>query len=82
MSWDIELAKELKNRNNKKQLGPQIGEVISINPLRVTILNNRAILDNSNSYICSKLIIEIGDSVLCIPTADEQKFFIVDKVVM
>lgn len=81
MSWDVELAKELKKRNNPSTIGPQIGEVISINPIKVSIYNNRVILTNSNSYRCSKLEVAPGDKVLCLPTSNGQTFFIVDKVV-
>lgn len=83
MSWDIDLAKEFKKRDNAEPIGAILGEIISVNPIKVTILGNKAILDNRNSYLCSKVTgIEIGDKVVCLPTADEQTFFIVDKVVV
>lgn len=82
MSWDIDLAKELKKRDNAEPIGAILGEVISIEPIKISILGNKAILDNSNIYLCSKVTGVIkGDKVLCLPTADEQTFFIVDKVV-
>lgn len=83
MSWDVELAKLFKERDNKTPIGAVIGDVISNEPFKISILGNKVILDNSNSYICkSALGIEIGDKVLCLPTEDGQTFFIVDKVVV
>ena len=79
MGWDVDLAKELKKRNNKTSSGPLIGNIIAVNPLKISIFDGKVII--SNMYICSRLSVEIGDNVLCIPTADEQKYFIVDKVV-
>jgi len=80
MGWDVELAKELKKRNPKKLIGPQIGIVTNTNPLTISILGNRAII--TKLYACSKLYpIEINDKVLCLPTDNGQKFFIIDKVV-
>lgn len=107
MGWEVELAKQLKKRDNKKVFGPQIGEVISVNPLKISILGNKAMLTIDHCFICSNIIenykrkadikidgidndceitykevLKIGDSVLCLPSADGQAFFILDKVVM
>jgi len=79
MGWDVDLAKEFKKRTNSTPGGPVLGEVIGVNPLKISIFDGKVII--SNMYICSRLSVEIGDNVLCIPTADEQKYFIVDKVV-
>lgn len=82
MNWDVEIAKQFKNRDNKTPIGPQLGEVISSNPIKVAILGNKAILNSDNSYVCSSAQnIITGDKVLCLPTSDGQTFFIVDKVV-
>lgn len=82
MSWDVELAKQFKSRNNKNPIEPQLGEVISSSPIKIAILSNKIILDNENCYICSSSqSITPGDKVLCLPTSDGQTFFIVDKVV-
>jgi hypothetical protein len=56
MRWDIEIAKQLKQRDNKKLIGPLLGEVISINPLKISILGNKAILTSDKCYICSSLL--------------------------
>ena len=72
-----EFAKEMKIRTNNKL----IGNVLSVEPLQVGILNNVAILDDSNCYLCSNLSkLTIGDSVLVISDINEQTFFIIDKV--
>lgn len=56
MRWDVKLAKELKKRNNKAPMGPQIGEVISVNPLSISILGNRAIITSEHCRICGNLV--------------------------
>lgn len=112
MNWDVELAKELKSRENKIPIGPVLGNIISVSPLKIAIFNNNAILTEKHCYICSSLIeiylrkadiklnsvadhgvvttsgevtfkdvLKVGDKVLCLPTSDGQKFFIIDKVV-
>ncbi|KEZ85545.1 hypothetical protein IO99_13690 [Clostridium sulfidigenes] len=79
MGWDVDLAKEFKKRTNSTPYGPVIGKVIGVNPLRISIFDGKVII--SKMYVCSRISVEIDDNVLCIPTADEQKYFIVDKVV-
>jgi sporulation protein YlmC with PRC-barrel domain len=56
LSWETELAKEFKNRNNPAKIGTVLGNVLSLEPLKIGILNNQIILDKSNSYIGSILI--------------------------
>lgn len=128
--WNIELAKELKKRDNKEPFEPVIGDVISIEPLRIAIYGNTTILEPKDCYMCSamvekflrkadmriksysvginttdsaghsnssmtvndksdydveitfKEIIKVGDKLLCLPTANGQMFYIIDKVVM
>ncbi len=84
MSWEVEFAKEFKRRDNKPPLGPQIGEVISAFPLRVTMMMDKAIIERQHIYLCSRLsegqvALKIGDLVACIPTGN--KFIVIDKVV-
>lgn len=105
MSWEVELAKEFKQRDNQEVEGAVLGTIISSDPITISIYNNKVILDSKNCYICSNLIsiakaadIELNnttntgqitfkdilkpnDKVLCLPTANGQKFFIIDKVV-
>ncbi|HEY5582931.1 MAG TPA: DUF2577 family protein [Ruminiclostridium sp.] len=108
MSWDVELAKQFKQRDNKTPVGAVLGNVISVNPLKIAILGDKVILNNEQCYICSsvvneyvrkadiktnntvisdseityKEILKIADKVLCLPAADGQIFFIIDKVVI
>lgn len=83
MSYAIDFAKELKNRNNVKRVGNLVGTVLSVTPLKIGILNNEVMLDNSNCYLCSSLIdLIINDKVLVISDALGTEFYIVDKVVM
>lgn len=83
INWEIELAKQLKKRDNIPLFGAVLGNVISISPLKITIFDNKVILDNSHCHICSAIynLLAIGDKVLCLPTSNGQKYFIIDKVV-
>lgn len=56
MRWDVELAKQFKKRDNKRSMGPQIGEVLSVNPLKISILGNKAVLTEAQCYICSNVV--------------------------
>lgn len=56
MRWDVELAKQFKKRDNKRPMGPQIGEVLSVNPLKISILGNKAVLTEALCYICSNVV--------------------------
>jgi len=38
MAWENDLAVEFKNRNNKTPLGAVCGEVISSDPIKISIL--------------------------------------------
>lgn len=128
MSWDIELAKEFKIRDNNIPYGAIIGEVITPLPnLKISILDGNVILENDKLYITqnlkekeflfeiyagenvgnitlrnvgsinydiinlqidnknfSKIILTFElkskDKVLLMPTADQQRYFIIDKI--
>jgi len=130
MAWDSELAKLFNERNNIKPHESQLGEVISIEPLKIALFDNKVILDEDHFYICSALekeyvrkadmkikaysvecsamdsggdsteaisikeksdydveikfkdIFKKGDKLLCLPTNNGQKYFIIDKVVI
>lgn len=104
------LAKQFRKRDNPIPLGPLIGDVISVNPLKIAIMNNQVILTDNLCYLCSNLvsnaksavfvldsvadhgsvstngtitysdILKAGNKVMCVPTANMQKYFIVDKI--
>lgn len=56
MSYATDLAKELKNRNNVVRIGNTLGIVLSVTPLKIGILGNEVMLDNTNCFLCSNLI--------------------------
>ncbi|MDF2612774.1 MAG: hypothetical protein K0S71_560 [Clostridia bacterium] len=126
MSWESDIAKEFKQRDNKKLIGACIGTVTSATPLKASILDGQIMLDSSNTYVSNSLMtyernvklttetesttgsisinngswnsfktnesgtstgklelksmLKVGDLILVIPAADEQKFFIIDIV--
>lgn len=53
--WVNDIANEFKNRDNISNIGAVVGTVLSVEPLKLGILNNAVILDKSNSYICRTL---------------------------
>ena len=50
--YDVKLAKELKKRDNIDKIGGIEGRVISIDPLKISILNGDVILNENHLYIC------------------------------
>lgn len=53
--WAVDLANEFKSRNNKEFIGAIVGNVLSINPLKIGIENNQIILDHSHFWVCGSL---------------------------
>ena len=49
------LAEEFKLRDNQKILSPQIGKVITTNPLKISIQNGKIIVQDDNILLCSML---------------------------
>lgn len=107
MRYAVELAKELKNRDNQDVDEAIIGDIIEISPVTVSLFNGQAIfIEGVNCYVCESLrnikgtitidnipgigsvtsnctisrTLNKGDKVLCIPTANGNKYFIKDKV--
>lgn len=60
MSWDIEIAKEFKKRNNNVPDEPTTGTVISINPISISLFNNQVVLTSDLIYISNNLSILEG----------------------
>lgn len=54
--WDVGLAKMIKDRDNKNYIGPCIGKVISINPLKISILDGNIVLRKQQLYITQSLL--------------------------
>lgn len=79
MSWENEFAREFKTRDNPSALQPQIGEVISVSPLRIALLSDAVILEAAQIYLCSALAegqarkagisVPTGEFVLTLPAA-------------
>lgn len=55
-SWEFDLAKEFKKRNNKQRIGACIGLVISPEPLSISLDNGTILLDEQDVYICNQLL--------------------------
>ncbi|MEG0775501.1 DUF2577 family protein [Clostridium sp.] len=79
-----ELAKLFHERNNPKKLGTQVGKVIAAFPNIKISLGKKVVLDKDNLIICDAIYNKVlvrNDEVVLIPTNDEQRFFLIDKVV-
>lgn len=100
MSYDVELAKELKIRNNKDNIGIVVGIVIGVNPLKISIYGGEVLINEDSIYLCKNATeytikvttatetgiathegLKTNDKVAVIATEDNQKFFIIDKIV-
>lgn len=55
MGYAEEIATLFKDRNNPKTLGPQIGTVKSVNPLKIELLDGQILLDSDDVLICKAL---------------------------
>lgn len=92
MSWDSELAKLFKDRNNKYYDGVLIGKVVKDFPdIKISIYSGEILLNKEKLYFTDKVlddtkplgentILKIDDEVMLIPTSNSQEFFIIDKV--
>lgn len=56
VNWNVEFAKLLKERDNKKSIGAIIGEIIGLDPIKVSVFGNKVILNKNNLYICDNII--------------------------
>ena len=54
--WDVEMAKMFKERNQKDKIGPIIGNVSSVSPLKVSILGGDVVLQAEQLYISRSLL--------------------------
>lgn len=97
----IYLAKQFIKRDNIDPDETVIGDVISTNPLAVSLFNNNAIFtEGKNLYVCENLKsitgtitidgedknfittkeLNIGNKLMCVPTANGQKYIAVDRI--
>lgn len=49
--WDVGLASMFKERDNKGKIGACIGTVVSVNPLKISILKGNIVLQGEQLYI-------------------------------
>ncbi|MFW2490964.1 DUF2577 domain-containing protein [Clostridium chromiireducens] len=61
-SWENELAREFKKRDNQSPLGAVVGTVITVDPIKISILGDRVFLTADMVYMCSSLINNINRS--------------------
>ena len=55
MAWENDLALEFKKRENKTPLGAVCGTVLSVNPVKISILSGSIILTEDKIYLCGVL---------------------------
>lgn len=60
MTWDVDLAKEFKNRNNIIPDEAVIGKVISTHPLSISLFNGQATFSQNALYVSKSLSIQSG----------------------
>lgn len=88
MSWDIELAKMIKEEGKAGvetvTTGAIVGLVVSKVPPKISILDGQAMLEKEHLYLANgsdTFSFEAGQEVLLIATQDTQTYFIVNKAV-
>lgn len=50
--WDVNLAKELKKRDNEDYIGIIVGTVVEVNPLTISIYGGKAVFSGDSLYVC------------------------------
>ena len=55
-SWEYDLAKQFKSRDNPKPLGAVIGKVESLNPVVISIQSGQFMLQQDQIYICNQIL--------------------------
>ncbi len=68
--WDVGLAKMFKERDNRSNIGPCIGKVVSEDPLKISISDGSIVLQENQLYIAEGLLkkgykieLEAGDDI-------------------
>jgi hypothetical protein len=95
--YAIDLAKQLKSRNNTDKIGIIVGTVVSESPLTISILGGDVLVSGNNLYVCRNATtytmavspsgtathegLKANDQVALMATEDNQKFFVIDKLV-
>lgn len=60
-SWDVDLAKEIKKRDNRHKMGAMLGKVISVEPVKISIQDGRFFITKENGYICNQLLERLSE---------------------
>lgn len=97
MSWHNEFAELFKENQNIEYIGIIVGTVVGIDPLKISIYGGQAFITEENMYICKNATeynmtvstggfvihegLKVGDKAAVVATEDNQKFFVIDKVV-
>ncbi|MBP2027395.1 hypothetical protein J2Z35_001189 [Acetoanaerobium pronyense] len=88
MSWDIEMAKMIKEESKAGagnfNTGAIIGVVVSSSPAQISILDGAAMLQQENLYLANgstTFNFQVGHEVLLIQGEDPQTFFIVNRAI-
>ncbi|WPC40618.1 DUF2577 family protein [Clostridium sp. JS66] len=55
MSYDTDLAKEMKGRDNESYIGVIVGIVAKENPLTISIYNGAGLFTGDNLYVCKSV---------------------------
>ena len=55
MSWETELAKMFKERNNAPVQGATTGIIIGLNPIKINLYNGSVILNENDIIMCNSL---------------------------
>ena len=80
MDFGSQMTKIIANNENPKRLGVVVGKVISISPLKVSILGGKVVLFPEQLYINNGLNLLLGDTVKVTPAENEHTWFIDYKV--
>ena len=54
--WDVGLAKMFKDRDKPINIGPCVGKIVGVGPLKISILNGQVILQSDQLYITRSLL--------------------------
>lgn len=81
MSYIDRLASELRERDNKKRIGQQVGKVVSTEPLKISMCDGAIMLDEEIRAVCqTATFLKEGDEVLLEPDEGDQSYIVVDRI--
>ena len=82
MDGYVEIAKQIKKRDNPRKIGPCMGILRSKSPYTVDIFGGEYILtEGENLAVCDSVVNAlVGDSILCVPEDSQNFFYAVAKI--